>query len=55
MKKVQEMIGICVLTISIALGALGIANSINNLQNVIIIKDMKRDLNELENKLNESK
>lgn len=31
------MIGICVLTITIALGSLGIANSINSLQNVILM------------------
>lgn len=46
------MIGLCVLTIGIVLGSLGIANSINSLQNVIIMKDMRRELNELKYELN---
>ncbi len=41
------MIGICVLTIAIALGSLGIANSINNLQNFLIYKDLKKEYNEM--------
>ncbi len=41
------MIGICVLTITIALGSLGIANSINNLQNTILYKDLKNDIDKI--------
>lgn len=41
------MIGICVLTIAIALGSLGIANSINNLQNVIMNNELKKEIKEL--------
>ena len=41
------MIGLCVLTITIALGALGIANSIQGIQNVLIMKEMKKDLEEV--------
>ncbi len=41
------MIGICVLTITIALGSLGIANSINSLQNVILMKDLKKEVEEM--------
>ncbi len=41
------MIGICVLTIAIALGSLGIANSINNLQCTIMMKDLKKDIDDV--------
>lgn len=41
------MIGLCVLTITIALGALGIANSIQGIQNVLLMKEMKKELEEV--------
>ena len=44
------MIGICVLTITIALGSLGISNSIHSLQNMITIRDIKRDVEEMKKK-----
>ncbi len=47
------MIGLCVLTIGIVLGSLGIANSINSLQNVIIMKDMRKELEEVKKELHE--
>lgn len=47
------MIGLCVLIIGIVLGSLGIANSINSLQ--LIMKDMRRELNEVKRELNYKK
>ncbi len=46
------MIGLCVLTIGIVLGALGISNSINSLQNVILIKDIRKELDNVKKELN---
>jgi hypothetical protein len=44
------MIGICVLTIAIALGSLGIANSMNSLQNVILMKDLRKEIEQIKQK-----
>ncbi len=41
------MIGLCVLTITIALGALGISNSIQGIQNVLWMREMKKDIEEI--------
>ena len=41
------MITICILTLAITLGSFGIANSINNLQNFLIYKELKKDYNEM--------
>ena len=49
------MIGLCVLTIGIVLGSLGIANSINSLQNVIIMNDMKKELDSVKKELDSKK
>ncbi len=46
------MIGLCVLTIGIVLGALGISNSINSLQNVILMKDIRKELDDVKKELN---
>ncbi len=46
------MIGLCVLTIGIVLGALGISNSINLLQNVILMKDIRKELDDVKKELN---
>ncbi len=45
------MIGLCVLTIGVVLGSLGISNSINGLQNTIIMQDMKRELHEVKEEM----
>jgi hypothetical protein len=45
------MIGLCVLTIAIALGALGISNSIQGLQNVFLMKEMKKELEEVKKEM----
>ncbi len=45
------MIGICVLTIGIVLGALGISNSINSLQNVILMNNMRKELDNVKKEL----
>ena len=45
------MIGICVLTIGIVLGSLGITNSIHSLQNAILLRDMRCDLEKMKNQL----
>jgi hypothetical protein len=47
------MVGLCVLTIGVVLGAMGISNSINSLQNVIIMKDMRKELNEIKYELHQ--
>ncbi len=49
------MIGLCVLTIGIVLGALGISNSINSLQNVILMKDIRKELDDVKKELNVKK
>jgi hypothetical protein len=41
------MIGLCVLTITIALGALGISNSIQGVQNVLWMREIKKDIEEI--------
>ncbi len=45
------MIGICVLTVAIALGALGITNSITSLQNAVLMNNMKKDLDEVKKEI----
>ncbi len=45
------MIGLCVLTIGIVLGSLGIANSINSLQNVILMNNMRKELDNVKKEL----
>ncbi len=45
------MIGLCVLTIGIVLGALGISNSINSLQNVILMKDIRKELDDVKKRI----
>lgn len=45
------MIGICVLTIAVVLGSLGITNSITSLQNVILMKEIKKDVEEMKKEI----
>ncbi len=45
------MIGICVLTVAITLGALGITNSITSLQNTVLMNSMKKDLDEVKKEI----
>lgn len=47
------MIGLSVLTIGIVLGSLGITNSINSLQNIMIMRDMRKELNEVKYELHQ--
>jgi hypothetical protein len=41
------MIGICVLTVGIVLSSLGITNAIYGLQNVILVKELKKDIDDM--------